>query len=131
MFGGIIMYKLGVSREFVAQHFLAEEEATEESRWHSHHYRVEVELAGDLLNESGYLMDLVELEALLEEQLAYFRDRTLNELPEFAGMNPSLEQFARIFWDRLRNGIQSPKLKYLQVKMWETGSAWAAYLREL
>ena len=30
-----------------------------------------------------------------------YRDRTLNELPEFEGLNPSVENFARILGDIL------------------------------
>lgn len=125
------MYLMAVRRDFVARHYLVGGDWGPENQLHSHHYQVEVELGGETLDEHGYLVDIVDLEARLEEQVAYFRDRTLNELPEFAGLNPSIEHFARIFWERLRARERFLHIRYLQVKIWETGIAWAAYRREL
>jgi 6-pyruvoyltetrahydropterin/6-carboxytetrahydropterin synthase len=62
--------------------------------------------------------------------LAYFRDKTLNEIPEFEGLNPSLEHFARIFCQALSSRIESPNLSAITVKMWEDESAWAAFRQE-
>lgn len=125
------MYKVAVRRDFVARHYLVGGDWGAENQLHSHHYQVEVELGGEVLDEYGYLVDIADLEAHLEEVVAYFRDRTLNELPEFAGLNPSIEHFARILWESLRDRLRRRPLKYLQVKVWETGIAWAAFAKEL
>ncbi len=55
----------------------------------------------------------------------------LNDLPEFAGLNPSIEHFARIFCRQLKDRIKAATLTALQVKIWETGIAWAAYREEV
>lgn len=124
------MYRVAVRCDFVARHYLVGGEWGAENQPHSHHYQVEVELGGQVLDGHGYLVDIGELEAHLEELVAYFRDQTLNELPEFAGLNPSIEHFARICWERLRARMSCRPLSYLQVKIWETGIAWAAYRKE-
>lgn len=123
------MYTLAVSRDFVAQHFLVGGDWGGENQRHSHHYRVEVQLAGPTLDQHGYLLDLVALEAHVDELVAYFRDQTLNDLPEFAGLNPSLEHFARILCQELRGRLQAP-VSAVTVKVWENEVAWAAYREE-
>jgi 6-pyruvoyltetrahydropterin/6-carboxytetrahydropterin synthase len=69
----------------------------------------------------------VDLEARLDELVASYRDRTLNDLPEFAGLNPSIEHFCRIFSDKLRTRLITPHLSSLTVRIWEADIAWAAY----
>jgi len=124
------MYYVAVRREFVAQHYLVGGDWGPENLRHSHHYQVEVELSGRHLDEHGYLLDIVDLETHLTEVIAHFRDRTLNELPEFAGLNPSIEHFSRILCQALKSRLQVPHLQTIRVKLWETGIAWAAYQEE-
>ncbi len=59
----------------------------------------------------------------------YYRDQTLNDLPEFAGLNPSIEHFARLLGQSLGGRIQEP-LSAVTVKIWENDIAWAAYREE-
>ncbi|MFZ5452263.1 MAG: 6-pyruvoyl trahydropterin synthase family protein [Thermodesulfobacteriota bacterium] len=125
------MYTVAVERSFVAQHFLCGGDWGPENLLHSHPYKVEVQLQGASLDEHGYLVDIVDIELHLDEIVAYFRDRTLNELPEFGGLNPSIEQFARIFVKMLRPRLKAPNLQAIRVKIWETGIAWAAYHEDL
>jgi len=125
------MYVVAVKRDFVAQHYLVGGDWGEENQRHSHHYQVEVELAGPTLDEHGYLVDIVDIETHLDALVNYYRDKTLNDLPEFAGLNPSIEHFARIFCQQLRSQFKTATLKTIQVKIWETGIAWAAYREEV
>ncbi len=121
------MYTLTVIRDFIAQHYLIGGDWGAENQPHSHHYRVEVQLEGATLDEHGYLVDIVAVEAALEAQIARYRDTLLNDLPEFAGLNPSLEHFARLFAEALAPQIQAPNLTALTVRLWEHDTAWAAY----
>lgn len=86
-------------------------------------------MEGKVLDKHGYLVDIVDLEARLEELVAYYRDQTLNDLPEFAGLNPSIEHFACILCQELLSRLKAP-LHALQVKVWENDIAWAAYRQE-
>lgn len=121
------MYTVAVKRDFVAQHYLIGGDWGPENAWHSHHYQVEVQLAGETLDQHGYLVDIVDIEANLEALVAGYRDKTLNDLPEFAGLNPSIEHFARIFAQALAQRIQAPNLSFLTLKIWENDIAWASY----
>lgn len=121
------MYKVAVKRDFVAQHFLIGGDWGAENEKHSHHYVVELQLEGPILDEHGYLVDIVDIEANLDALVAHYRDRTLNDLPEFAGLNPSIEHFARILVESLADRIQAPTLTALTVMIWENEIAWASY----
>ncbi len=121
------MYTLTVIRDFIAQHYLIGGDWGPENRPHSHHYRLELELQGRELDEHGYLVDIVAVEAALERLIARYRDHLLNDLPEFRGLNPSLEHFARILAQALAQEIQAPNLEALTVRLWEHETAWAAY----
>ena len=94
-------YTVAVKREFVGQHFLIGGDWGAENEWHSHHYYVEVQLEGDALDKHGYLVDIVDIESNLEALVAHYKDKTLNDLPEFTGLNPSIEHFSRIFATQL------------------------------
>jgi 6-pyruvoyltetrahydropterin/6-carboxytetrahydropterin synthase len=123
------MYTLAVERSFVARHFLVGGDWGMENQLHSHLYQVEVRLEGKVLDAHGFLVDIVALEAHLDELVAYYRDQTLNELAEFAGLNPSIEHFARLLCQELLNRIKEP-LHALTTKVWEDDIAWAAYREE-
>ncbi len=125
------MYTLTVIRDFIANHYLIGGDWGAENQPHAHHYRLEVMLRGETLDQHGYLVDIVAVEAALDELIARYRDALLNDLPEFAGLNPSLEHFARILCQALSERIQAPNLNGLAVKLWEHETAWAMYERSL
>ena len=125
------MYTVAVKRDFVAQHCLIGGDWGAENEWHSHHYQVEVQLSGAELDQHGYLVDIVDIEANLETLVAYFKDKTLNDLPEFAGLNPSIEHFARIFCQALSSRIQAPNLSRIAIQIWENEIAWARFEQTL
>lgn len=124
------MYNVAVKRDFVAQHFLIGGDWGAENDLHSHHYFVELRLEGRELDEHGYLVDIVDIEANLDAIVAYYRDRTLNELQEFSGLNPSIEHFSRIIAYELGDRIQAPNIHALTVIIWENEIAWASYRLE-
>lgn len=125
------MYTAAVKRDFVAQHYLVGGDWGPENEWHSHHYYVEVQVHGGSLDQHGYLVDIVDIEENLDALVAHYRDQTLNNLPEFDGLNPSIEHFSRIFCHRLVERIQAPTLTAVTVKLWENEIAWASYRQEL
>lgn len=122
-----IMYTLAVRRNFVAQHFLIGGDWGPENEWHSHHYVLELQLEGDTLDRHGYLVDIVHVEHALDELVTAYRDKTLNDLPQFAELNPSIEHFTRLAATQLADRIKAPNLTALTVRIWENQIAWAAF----
>ena len=121
------MYTVTVIRAFMAQHFLTGGDWGEENNWHTHHYKVEVQLQGKILDQHGYLVDIVEIENALNETINYFKDKTLNELPEFHNLNPSIEHFSRILCEQFSQKISPQNLSAVILKLWENEVAWASY----
>jgi len=127
---GEMMYAIAVKRDFVAQHYLIGGDWGEENKKHSHHYQIEVQLEGSDLNQHGFLVDIVDVESHLRELVIYYKDKTLNDLAEFAGLNPSLESFAFIICRTLCDKIKAQNVRSLTVKIWENNIAWASYRLE-
>jgi 6-pyruvoyltetrahydropterin/6-carboxytetrahydropterin synthase len=125
------MYTVAVKRDLIAQHLLVGGDWGAENFKHSHHYQVEVQLEGAALDQHGYLVDIVDIEANLDALVAHYRDKTLNELSEFAGLNPSIEHFSRILCEALVQRIQAANLSAVTVKLWENDIAWASFRKEL
>ena len=121
------MYQLCIQREFEAFHHLTGGDWGAENLPHSHHYRVEVILEGLQLDEHGYLVDLVDLEAQLQRVADHYSRQVLNDLPAFASLNPSLEHFCRIFCHELSSCIETPHLHAITLRLWENEIAWASY----
>jgi len=121
------MYTLAVKRDFIARHYLIGGDWGPENFPNSHHYVLELQLEGEHLDQHGYLVDIVEVEKHLEETVAYYKEQMLNDLPEFAGLNPSIEHFARILAEQLNTKIHAPNITGLMVRLWENEIAWVSY----
>lgn len=124
------MYTLGVKRDFIARHYLIGGDWGSENFPNSHHYVLELQMSGDELDQHGYLVDILDVEKHLDEIVNYYRDQMLNEKSEFAGLNPSIEHFARILAASLNERIKADNITALKVVLWENESAWAAYTVE-
>lgn len=124
------MYHVAVRRDFDAQHFLIGGDWGPENDLHSHHYMLEVQLRGAQLDKHGYLVDIVDIESHLENLIDFYQDKVLNDLPEFSGMNPSIENFARIFCRRMAAEIKASNLNSITIKLWENDIAWASFQQE-
>ena len=121
------MYTLAVRRNFIARHFLIGGDWGPENFPNSHHYVLELRLQGRELDQHGYLVDIVDVEKHLDGLIDHYREKMLNDLPEFKGLNPSLEHFTRILCAALNEGIKAANITRVKVILWENESAWAAY----
>lgn len=121
------MYTLGVRREFIARHFLIGGDWGPENFPNSHHYILELQLEGHELDRHGFLVDIVDVENHLDELVGYYKEQMLNERPEFAGLNPSIEHFARILCTTLNEKINAKNISGIKVVLWEHENAWASY----
>jgi 6-pyruvoyltetrahydropterin/6-carboxytetrahydropterin synthase len=121
------MYAVILRTDFIAQHFLTGGDWGPENQRNSHHYVLELQLEGATLDEHGYLVDIVRVERALYEVRARYADQLLNDLPEFKGLNPSIEHFARVACQRLAQVLASPNLSSIGVRLWENERASALY----
>ena len=124
---------------FCAAHRLAREDWSEEENrrafgdcanpnWHGHNYDLEVTVAGPVDEETGYVMDLGALKALVNRLVVDELDhRNLNlDVPWLNGIIPSTENLAVAIWERIVAHIPAPAALD-RVVLWETPRQWAEY----
>ena len=121
------MYTLAVKKDFIARHFLIGGDWGPEIEPNSHHFVMQVRLEASELDQHGYLVDIVKIEAEMQAVVDYFGESVLNDLSEFDGLNPSIEHFSRIVCLKLLKAINPPGAGRLTVRMWENESCWASY----
>lgn len=124
---GISMYALMLRSIFIAQHFLIGKDFGSENFKHSHRYTFELEVESQHLDEFNYIIDIVEMRKHMEQLISCYHDKTLNELPEFANQNPSLELFCKILWQKFTNHFKFQTDCQITVRLWEDEIAQASY----
>ncbi len=125
------MYQIAVRRDFSAKHFLRGGNRGRENQLHSHQYTAELCLEGPELNEEGFLVDIDVVKDRLDRLLSRIEDQTLNNLPEIAGTNPSIERLAAYICDGIEIEDGYAELASMTVKVWEEDEAWASCRRDL
>ncbi len=90
-------------------------------RLHGHSYRVELQLAGPIDQETGFLVDFFEIEGAFGPLLKQLDHHCLNEI---AGLeNPTAENIAIWIWERVKTALPSLDA----VRVFETPDCWAEY----
>jgi 6-pyruvoyltetrahydropterin/6-carboxytetrahydropterin synthase len=92
---------------------------------HGHNYVLEVVVAGEIDQASGYVLDLKLLSDVITTQILRDVDhRNLNtDVPWLKGRIPTAENLADAFWERLRPELPDGLLR--SVRVWETDKNWA------
>lgn len=95
--------------------------------YHGHNYEVEVKVIGYCDPDTGYVMDTKLLSDIIEsEVLMPFDHKNLNEqVEEFADINPTVENIARVIFEKLR--VKIDKELDLKIKLYETPRNYAEY----
>ncbi|MFZ9045180.1 MAG: 6-pyruvoyl trahydropterin synthase family protein [Cyclobacteriaceae bacterium] len=95
--------------------------------WHGHNYELIVKLAGDPDPETGYVYDMKILSDLIKEEVTNKLDhRNLNlDVPEFADINPTAENIAKVIYQWLRVKIEAEL--DLKITLYETERNYVEY----
>ena len=96
---------------------------------HGHNYVVEVTVEGDPDPVTGMVLDLKELKAILNREVALPYDhRFLNkEVAPFDRTVPTVENIAIDIWNRLQPRLPSPPAKLHSVRVYETPDLFVDY----
>lgn len=97
---------------------------------HGHNYIVEVTVSGPADETTGIVINLEALSHIVNEKVIQpFDHKFLNrECADFASLNPSVENIARVIWLKLVNSFDQVKLA--RVRVWETPKTSATYCGE-
>lgn len=124
------IWRLTVSDHFSSAHQLRHYQGKCEAL-HGHNFAVQVQVQGrDPDPKLGIVMDFQELKTLLKQVLADLDHRNLNELPEFANINPSSEHLARYIHHRLAALLPGPGVSMRNVSVAEGPTSIATYSEE-
>jgi 6-pyruvoyltetrahydropterin/6-carboxytetrahydropterin synthase len=125
---------LGRRESFSAAHQLCDPDLSDEdnqrlfgkcTNLHGHNYVLEVVVAGEIDEATGYVLDLKSLSDVISRQVIRDLDhRNLNtDVPWLKGRIPTAENLARACWERLRPELPEGLLR--SVRVWETDKNWA------
>jgi 6-pyruvoyltetrahydropterin/6-carboxytetrahydropterin synthase len=92
---------------------------------HGHNYVLEVVVAGEIDQATGYVLDLKLLSDVIGRTIIRDVDhRNLNtDVPWLKGRIPTAENLALAFWERLQPELPDGLLR--SVRVWETDKNWA------
>jgi 6-pyruvoyltetrahydropterin/6-carboxytetrahydropterin synthase len=121
------MFEVSVEQTFAAGHALRNYHGKCENV-HGHNYKVRITVAGERLDETGLLVDFVEVKRAMAAAIEYLDHRFINDLAPFDVINPSAENIAKYFYDRVREGLnEGDRVRISKVKVWETDTSSAVY----
>jgi len=121
------MYEVTIIKSFSAAHLLAQIGGKCEEL-HGHNFRVEVTVTAPDLNESGLLIDFRVVKKWLSVILDQMDHKHLNELPCFAGINPSAENIAKYIYTSMEPKATESQVRIARIKVWESENAAVAYI---
>lgn len=119
------MYRVKVSARFSAAHRLRLADGSFEPL-HGHDWQVEVVFCGEVLDETGLLIDFGEARAALDGVVQTLDHSDLNASAVLAGANPSAEHLARAIGQQLAGRIKRPELLE-SVSLEEEPGCWATF----
>ena len=92
---------------------------------HGHNYVLEVVVAGEIDQTTGYVVDLKQLSDVICRRIVDEVDhRNLNtDVPWLEGRIPTAENLALAFWARINSELPEGSLR--SVRLWETDKNWA------
>jgi 6-pyruvoyltetrahydropterin/6-carboxytetrahydropterin synthase len=121
------MYEVTIIKSFSAAHILAKIGGKCEEL-HGHNFKVEVTVAAPDLNESGLLIDFRVIKKWLNVILDQMDHKHLNELPYFAGINPSAENIAKFICAQMEPQAKEWQVRIARIKVWESENAAVTYI---
>lgn len=100
--------------------------------WHGHNYTLEVTVAGEPANETGFIIDLSVLKRIIQDKILEPCDhRNLNmDVPFLKGIIPTSENLAKAFFNELKEAVEREASKnsvLYSVKLYETDRNIAEY----
>lgn len=92
---------------------------------HGHNYVLEVVVAGEIDQTTGYVLDLKQLSDVISKRILEDVDhRNLNtDVPWLEGLIPTAENLAVAFWERIQSEFPPGSLR--SVRVCETDKNWA------
>jgi 6-pyruvoyltetrahydropterin/6-carboxytetrahydropterin synthase len=113
------MFEVSVEQTFASAHALRNYKGKCENL-HGHNWKVQVVIEGEKLDETGLLVDFIDVKNLMAHVIERLDHQYLNEVPPFDLVNPSAENIAEYFYQQMTEGLANAPVRVHSVKIWET-----------
>ncbi|MEG2075671.1 MAG: 6-carboxytetrahydropterin synthase QueD [Victivallaceae bacterium] len=123
------MYELEVTTAFSSAHQLNGYPG-DCRKLHGHNWSVVAVLQAKELDEVGIAVDFKRLKRELDPIISHFDHAYLNDLPEFADMNPTSENIARVIYQLLKPKINDGNVKLSRISVLESPNSKASYFED-
>ena len=122
------MFEVAVEQGFASAHALRNYKGRCENV-HGHNWKVRVVIEGEKLDQTGMLVDFLDVKRLMGEILDRLDHQFLNEVPPFDVVNPSAENIAEYFYQQMAGRLEATPVpvRIREVKIWETDIQSATY----
>jgi 6-pyruvoyltetrahydropterin/6-carboxytetrahydropterin synthase len=94
---------------------------------HGHNFKLTAEIETIEPDEKGLVLDFYDIKASMEQITKPYDHHFLNELSPFDHINPTNENLAKFFFNKLSNAINSDSAKVVAFSVWESEEAGAKY----
>ena len=121
---------------FNAAHQYGHSDWTDEKNWevfgpdskiHGHNYTLEVMVTGDIVEDTGFLVDLGHLKKIVKKNVIDILDRSLFdvEVEWFKDRQPSSENLVIFIWNQIQSELKGAKLH--RIRLHETPTIFTDY----
>ena len=121
---------------FNAAHQYGHSDWTDEKNWevfgpdskiHGHNYTIEVMITGDILEDTGFLVDLGHLKKIVKKNVIDILDHSLFdvEVEWFKDRQPSSENLVIFIWNQIQSELKGAKLH--RIRLHETPTIFTDY----
>ena len=122
------MFQVSVEETFSAGHALRGYKGKCENV-HGHNFRVQAVIEGERLDDTGLLVDFIDVKNLMGKIIQRLDHVFLNDIPPFDVKNPSAENIAEYFHQEMSRGLTSTPVpvRIREIQVWETDIQSATY----
>lgn len=122
------MFEVAVEQTFAAGHALRNYKGSCENV-HGHNFKVQVTLQGERLDDTGMLVDFLDVKNSMRDVISRLDHQFLNEVAPFDVKNPSAENIAEYFYEQMTRSLAANPVpvQIREVKVWETEIQSASY----
>ena len=123
------MFEVSVEQTFAAGHALRNYKGKCENV-HGHNFKVQVVIEGERLDETGLLVDFLDVKSSMRAVIDRLDHVFLNDISPFDVKNPSAENIAEYFFTEISANLKAAvPIRLREVKVWETDIQSATYRR--